>query len=121
MPDATLKDILFSYYFPRLVSKSISSDSAYVHTPVCQNPARNGSSSPAPGAHILHMNGRCSYQHRQGAQFWLTWLVPRLTAANGMEKASNERFNEESFVYRGFPEWGSPPKTFQTPPAYTDM
>lgn len=87
-----------------IIPKCISSDSARTHILLCQNSARNGSSSSALMLTIfLQMNYIHTNQQRQSAQMWSTWLLPGLTATNSTEKASNEYFNEESFFLSRLP------------------
>lgn len=87
-----------------IIPKCISSDSARTHILLCQNSARNGSSSSALMlTFFLQMNYIHTNQQRQSAQMWSMWLLPRLTATNSTEKTSNEYFNEESFFLSGLP------------------
>lgn len=96
---------IFHFLFlARIIPKCISSDSARTHILLCQNSARNGSSSSALMLTIfLQMNYIHTNHQRQSAQMWSTWLLPRLTATNSTEKASNEYFNEESFFLSRLP------------------
>lgn len=103
MPDATRKKIPFSVscpHYPQMYQLRLCT---HTHTALSEF-SKKWLLLICPDAHIfLQMNYIHTNQQRQSAQMWSMWLLPRLTATNSTEKASNEYFNAESFFLSGLP------------------